>query len=147
MRVIHILRGEAAALHADLVVLADAGHAGIERFAAGLLQEHRDAGVGARHGDAASHGAGADDRDLCDRVHRGVPADARHFGRGALREEGTDQGFGLVGCDTGFEEFALSAAARIEWHRCGGFDRFDSAQRRDLIAANLRCEFAACGIE
>ena len=57
---------EAALLHGARVVLADGGHAAIERLLAGLLDDHGDAGVGVGHGDAAAHGAGADDRRALD---------------------------------------------------------------------------------
>ncbi len=54
-------------LTCDFVVLADRGHAAVERLLLGLEHRHRDAGVEEVHRDAAAHRAGADDGHLLDR--------------------------------------------------------------------------------
>ena len=64
---------EAPLLHRAVVVLADGGHRPVEAGLLGVGEHDGDAGVGARHGDAAAHRAGADDRDRGDRRHRRCP--------------------------------------------------------------------------
>jgi hypothetical protein len=61
---------ELALLDLGLVVLADRGHAAVQRLLLHLEDRHRDAGVEEVHGDAAAHGAGADDGHLGDRAQR-----------------------------------------------------------------------------
>ena len=53
---------EAAALDGIRVVRLDGGESAIERGLVGFFEQHGNAGVGENHGDAAAHGAGANDR-------------------------------------------------------------------------------------
>ena len=53
------LLGEASALHRSGIVLANVGEPAVEGGLVGFLEQHRNAGVGEYHGDAAAHGSGA----------------------------------------------------------------------------------------
>jgi hypothetical protein len=61
---------ELALLDLGFVVLADGGHAAVQRFLLHLQHGDGDAGVQEVHGDAAAHGAGADHAHLLDGARR-----------------------------------------------------------------------------
>src|SRR5437763_489098 len=69
------------------VILPDGIHAALDRLLRRVDQRDRQAGVGEAHGDAAAHGAGADDRHLADLAKRRVLGNPRHLGGLALGEE------------------------------------------------------------
>ena len=93
---VHLRLREAAALHADRIIVPDASEAALQRLGRGVQQLHRQPGIGAAHRNAAAHGAGADHchgPDLgCWRVLRQM-RQARHL---ALGEKGVAQGAGLI---------------------------------------------------
>ena len=67
---VEVLLSQPALLERPLVVLADHAEPLVERRLAGLEHRDRYAGIGEIHGDAAAHGAGADDRHRFDRPRR-----------------------------------------------------------------------------
>jgi len=64
---VHGALREPAARDAARVIGSDAAEAPIERRGVGVDQGRRNANVGKRHRDAATHRAGANDRDAADR--------------------------------------------------------------------------------
>ena len=92
---VHVLLAEAALLHGGRVVLPHDREAAVERLLAHLDHAHRDAGVGEVHGDAAAHGAGADDHRLGDRPSPASPS-AR---RGSWRPRAPRRRRGSAPCD------------------------------------------------
>jgi hypothetical protein len=72
---------------AAFVHLADAGHAAIQRVLLRVENRHRDTGIGKGHGDAATHGAGTDHRDVLDLSLRRAITEPVDLARGALGEE------------------------------------------------------------
>ena len=84
--------GQLALLHAVFVVLADRGHALVQRFLLHFEHRHRNSRIQEVHGDAAAHGAGADHADLGDLARRGVVGHVGNFRRRALAGEGVTQG-------------------------------------------------------
>ncbi len=131
---VHELLGEASALHGDGIVLLDVGHAAIERCLISFFKQHREAGVGKDHGNAATHGAGADDGDVLYRNNRRVFRNVRNFGDFAFAEEDMDQRFGLIGEETFHEEPLLFRAALFKWHLGGGFHGVDGSNGRHQSA-------------
>ena len=85
-----------------------------------------DAGVGEVHGDAAAHGAGADDRRLLDVLGRRVGRHVGDLGRLALGEEEVALGLGLGRGDQLAEELALPLDALVERQAHGRLDRLDA---------------------
>ena len=101
-----------------------------------LHDGHRDAGVGEVHGDAAAHGAGADDRRLLDVLGRRVRRHVGDLGRLALGEEDVALGLGLGRGDQLLEQLALALDALVERQGHRGLDGLDDVLRR-LEAARL----------
>jgi len=140
---LHLLQGESPALDAGLVVLANVGHAGFERFRGGLFEQHWDSGIGTGHRNARAHGARAEDADARHRVRRSALVHARHLGHGALREKRIQERFRLIGDHAFRENLALAAAAFIKRQGSGGLKRFHGAQRRLLAAPDSRGQLPA----
>ena len=103
---------------------------------------HRDAGIGARHRDAAAHRAGADDADAVHRCGNRVLRDARHLRDAALGEEGVDERLGLLGLREVEEDLALAGAALGERERGRSLERVDDRDRRFEVTACLARELA-----
>ena len=132
-------RRQPSALDGGVVVLADGGKAGVERRLRRILDRHRQAGVGAGHGDAAAHRARADNRDAGDRPRRRLRRQpARSCADGAFGEEEMNERLRLLGLDALEEQRPLTLAALVERQRRRRFDRVDDLQRRHLVAPGLR---------
>ena len=127
---VHELLGESSALYGDGIVLLDVGHAAIERCLISFFEQDREAGIGKHHGNAAAHGAGADNGHVLYWNNRRVFGNVRHFGDFAFTEEDMDQGFGLVGEETFHEEPLLFRAALFKWQLRGGFHGVDGSNGR-----------------
>src|SRR5690606_1714226 len=82
-----LLHGDATALGGVLVVAAHHGQTTIQGFLADIHDVDRDASIGEVHGDAAAHGAGADDRRRLDLTPGRILVDPRHASHFALGEE------------------------------------------------------------
>ena len=106
--------GNAAARRGVLVILLHGAHAALELFFAGLDQRHRNAGIGERHRDAATHGACTDDGDLLDVATLGPFGNPCDFGSLALREKRIALRLRLVAGDQLHEAFALHLQPLIE---------------------------------
>ena len=94
---VHQLLREAAALHGVFVILADGGHAAVERCLSVSFSSTGNAGIGEVHGDAAAHGACADHRRAIYWDRRRFFRDVGDLGHFALAEENVDQRLRLVG--------------------------------------------------
>jgi len=94
---LHLLGGHLAFRNRRLVILADGRKAPVERFLRDFLQQHRNARVGVVHGDAATHGARADDGSGADFERGRIPGDVGNFRNLALREEQLHHGAGFGG--------------------------------------------------
>ena len=79
---------------------------------AGLLDDHRNAGVGVVHGDAAAHGPRADDGGLADIVGFGLFRNVRNLGDGSFAEEGVNQRFRLGRKQAFLEKFGFRDRSR-----------------------------------
>ena len=112
----HRLRRHLALRDRGLVVLPDRRHAAIDGGLIDVLQQHRDAGIGVRHRDAAAHRAGADDRRARDVLRRRVLRDVRNLRDLALGEEQMPQRPRFVGEDAVGEELALALGSGLEVH-------------------------------
>ncbi len=84
---IDILRGQAAALGGGLIVLRNQIEPALQRLVAGLENGDRNAGIGEAHGDAAAHGAAADDACALDVARLHVLRQVGDLGGFALGEE------------------------------------------------------------
>ncbi len=111
---VHFRLGEAAALHADRVVVADLLHAALQALGRRVHQLHRDAHIGEAHGDAAAHGAGADHGHGPDLGQRQVLRQVRQLRHLALGEEGVAQRLRLLGVLELVEEPSLLGEALAE---------------------------------
>ena len=108
-----------------------------------VLEQHRDAGVGVGHGDAAAHGAGADHRGARDRRHRRVFRHVGHLRGFAIGEEHVHQRARLVRGDAVGEQLALARGAALEIERERPLDGIDGLERRlDASAPSSRARFA-----
>ena len=135
---IHVLLGDAAARDAALVILADHGEALVQRLRVGLQHAHGNAGVGEVHGDAAAHGAAADDRGRLDGLHGRIGRHVGNLGGLALGEEGVALALGLLGADAFDEELALLLHALVEGEGERVLHALDAARRRDHAAGAPR---------
>ena len=102
--------------------------------------------IGKAHGNAAAHGAGADDGRRLDVRQRQVFRQPGKLGHLTLGKKGIAQGFGFVGVLQLGEEPALRLYARIERLSGGRFHAGDAMIGRLLIARLARDGFAH-GIE
>ena len=91
----HLFLGKPALGHRSLVIATHSGEPLGERFLGSLDQVNRYAGVRKAHGDAAAHGARPDHARLRDRPSDEALGETRDLGRGALGEEGVNQGLRL----------------------------------------------------
>ena len=108
-----LLRQPAAGDRAG-VVLPDRRKPAVERVLRGLDDRHRDAGIGEVHGDAAAHGAGADDAAFADlaRLHAG--RHVRHLLGLALGEEDVALGARFLARQELHEQLELARLALAE---------------------------------
>ncbi len=102
----------------------------------------RNSGIGEVHGDAAAHGAAAEDRGGLDRLHGRVGGDIRDLGRLALGEEGVPLPLGLLGLQALQEILALLGHALVVGQRDRVLDALDAAIGRDHAARLARDAFA-----
>ena len=132
---IHLLLREAAFLHGVVVVLADGRQSAVERRLVRLLQQHRDAGVGEDHGDAAAHGAGADDRRPCSTGITGVSLRMSGiFDTSRSPKKTWISAFDWSENRHSVEQLRFHLAAFVERQRRGGFDGVDGSLGRDQVA-------------
>src|SRR5512135_1263371 len=143
---VHVLLPEAPFGHGVGVVLPDRRETAVERLLLHLDQGHRDAGVYEAHGDAAAHGAGADDRRFPDVARRRVFRHVGDLGGLAFGEEHVAQRLRFGGVDQILEALALLLAAFVEGLRHGGLDAGDDLERRGIAPGGLR-HFGACRLE
>ena len=134
---VHHCLGEASALHRHGIILANGGQAAVERGLVGFLEYDRNSGVGEYHGDAAAHGAGADDRGRIDRNDRRFFRNIGDLGHFAFAEEDVDERLRLVGVEAVDEQPGLDLASLLERQSGGGFDGVDGGQRSDQVALLL----------
>ena len=120
--------------HRAFVVLADAGDAAIERFLLRLEQRHGNAGVREIHGDAAAHGAGADDRDRGNLALRRLVGEARDLGRRALGEERMTQRLRFLADHELAEDLRSVAMPASNFCATRGADGLERARRRGQAA-------------
>ena len=90
--------------------------------------------IGKYHGDAAAHGAAADDGGLLDFADRSFGIDAGNLRAGALRQESVNQSLGLIAGEALARQIALDLAAFLEG--LGGC-RFQGLQNGDRSRLNL----------
>ncbi len=128
---------DASALDRHLVALADVCHAAVKRGLRGIRQAHGDASVGERRGDAAAHGARADDTRFANRIYGRILEHAGSLAGGALGEEGMDQRLRLRRFQARVRKLTLSLAAFGERQGDRGPQRFQDRERCGLIAADL----------
>ena len=82
------LRGaHAAFLGTDFVVVANHAHTAFKGFGIEVENSGFNACVGKVHGDAAAHGAGANNGDFADCTSSGLWIDTGNFGGGTLCKE------------------------------------------------------------
>ncbi len=126
--------------HRAFVLLADSGDAAIQRFLFRFENGHGNAGIREIHGDAAAHGAGADDRDRGNLPLRGLVGEARHFRCRALGEERMAQRLRFVAHHELAKHLLLGRDTRIELLRDGGADRLRARApaRRDRATRRRR---------
>ncbi len=136
---------EAAAFDGICVIGLDGGEAAIECGLVRFFQEHGNSGVGENHGDAAAHGAGADDRGRFYGNERSFFGNVGNFADFALAEENVDERFGLVGEEALDEKFLFDLAAFVEGQFCGGFDGVDGGDGREQAALFFGDGFARGG--
>ena len=141
------LRCEASPLYRGVVVFPDCRHAPIQRSLVSVAENHGNAGVDQGHGDAAAHGARANDRGLADFQRARVLRNVGNFRDTALREEGMDQRSGFIRGEAAVRNFFLFRETLFPRKRRSGLDGFDSGEGRFHIAPNLRRLLTACGID
>ena len=93
---LHLGIAQAPALERGAVVLSDHVEPAGQCFFRGFDDGHRNAGIGEAHGDAAAHGAGADDGGTLDIVGLCIFRQVGDLGRRALGEEYMALGFRLI---------------------------------------------------
>ena len=141
----HLAASEAAALDGVCVIRLDGGEAAIERGLIGFFEEHGNSGVGEDHGDAAAHGAGADDGGGFYGDERSFFGDVGNFADFAFAEKNVNQGFGLIGEEALDEKFLFELAAFGEGQCGGGFDGGDGGDGREQAALLFGDSFARGG--
>ncbi len=99
----------------------------------GFDQRHRNPGIGEADGDAAAHGAGADDRGGAYLLDRQTLGQSRRLGGVALGVEDVAQGAELAAVPPRLENLALARQALVEGQGRGR-DRRNRVQGR-LVAA------------
>ena len=107
-------------------------------------QHDLQAGVGARHGDAAAHRAGADDRDASRSACVGVSFGTS--GTCATARSAKNACISALHCSErrhSKKSLALAADALEKRQRGRGLDRVDDRQRREHVAARLPGELAS----
>ncbi|MCY1216180.1 hypothetical protein D9M72_280490 [compost metagenome] len=124
-----LLLRELALLGAVLVVLADRGHATVQRFLLGFQHGDRDARVQEVHADAATHGAGADHGDLLDLASRRAFGHVGDLAGGTLAKEGVAQRARFRRGHQEQEALALFLETLLERLERAGH-RFQALQRR-----------------
>ena len=82
-----VRRREPAAIHHGLIDAFDVGEPALECCSVRIEQRHRDAGIGKTDGDAAAHGACANDAGRLDRRRTNLVAQPRHATAVAFGEE------------------------------------------------------------
>ncbi len=127
---VDVLGLHAAALGGVLVVGADRLEPAIQRLLLHLEKRHGNAGIGEVHGDAAAHGAGADDARRLDLALRRVGRHVEHLGRLALGEEVVALRRRLRRGQQLDEQLALALHAFVERQLDGGLHALDDAPRR-----------------
>ena len=140
-----LLLGQPAARDRAGVVLPDRRKAAVERVLRGLDDRHRDAGIGEVHGDAAAHGAGADDAALADlaRLHAG--RHVRHLLGLALGEEDVALGARFLARQELHEQLELARLALAERLVEAVAHRFDAGRDRAQAAGALRRGISRAG--
>jgi hypothetical protein len=109
----------------------------LQRLLARLHDRHRHAEIGGRHGDAAAHGAAADDHQPLHRQRLRIgrhAGDAQHL---ALAEEDVAQRLGLLARHQGREQLALLLEPLLEGHGEGRAHGLRAALRAFLPARAL----------
>ena len=134
--------GEAAALGAAVVVGAHNGQPLVQKLAAGLEQRDRNPGVGEVHGDAAAHGAGANDGNAFDRQRGGALGHVGDFCGGTFGKEDVALGCGLLTGQHLSEQFLFLGQTLVKGQTAGGLDTVDTALGRLKAAALGVCPLA-----
>ncbi|CAI8373043.1 MAG: Uncharacterised protein [Rhodospirillaceae bacterium] len=109
--------GHPALFGAVFVVLAAQAQTAIERLFGLLDHGDRDPGVGEAHGDAPTHGPGADHGGAGDVPGLGGRVQPGDLGDFTLAEEGVYQAFGLIAGQTAHENITLQLQAFSEGKR------------------------------
>ena len=130
----------------DVVIPADGRKAAVERRLIRFLEQHRDAGIGVVHGDAAAHGARADHRRRADFGSGRVLRHAGNLGGFALGEEQADQVAGFGGEHAIGEQLDFALGAGIEAALDTGGNGVDGGVRR-MRAAGGFLQAGAGGID
>jgi hypothetical protein len=127
----------ASALHHRIEIALDHAETALERFAPGIEHRDRDTGVGEAHGDAATHGARADDRRRLDGPCPAVRRDVGDLARLALGEEEMNERFRLRRRLRAVHQLRLVLEAALQRERRGGLDRLDRGQRGGAVRVLL----------
>ena len=122
---LHLVKCHAALLGGVLVVSAHDRDAPVERLLRGLDDRHGNARAQEIHGNAAAHGAGADDADLGDLSRWRVGGDVGDLRRLPLGEKDIALRLGLICDDEPAENLALLRHALIEWQIDRVLDELD----------------------
>ena len=110
----------------------------------GIREAHRDAGIGARHRDAAAHRARADDADAIAPVRRPCPSDTP--GTFDTPRSAKNAWMSALACSDFAqleEDLALACAPFGERKRRRSFERVDGRDGRFEVAARLARQLAA----
>ena len=114
-------------MHAAHVIVPDHGKAAFDRPGIDIDDVHGHPHAGEVHGDAAAHGAGADDGDALDVADRGVLVHALDLARFALGEKHVSQRSRFGRLQTGVEQFTLAFHALVKTQFDGRLDRLNDA--------------------
>ena len=102
---------ELAFFDLGFVVAANCGQAAVQRFLLHFQHLHWHAGVQEVHGNAAAHGAGANNGHALDVAQRCVCGHVRNLGRSTLAQEQVAQGAAFAGEHEVHENFTLGGHA------------------------------------
>ena len=133
-----VLGRNAPALDHGRIRPVDAGEAAIQGLAAGIDHDDRQAGVGEADGDAAAHGAGADDAALLHLARPGLGRQVGHAAGFAVGEEGVHRAAGFIRHLGLVHQLGFQFESALERQRQAGLHRLDGGERRCSIRVLAR---------